>query len=161
MEERQFLLIEIDTREYYKGKTYKKNNGTYPVVTSYLDEAKIFNKQGVAFRSCNSLNDKCEFSQFEVMPLDYIKEGLPSDFSETTENSIIDKDEILCLNNEFSLPEKIEYINGLADRDPTLNMLISLENQGMGHISVTEILDSMATNTKVALPNKQRSLIIE
>lgn len=57
--------------------------------------------------------------------------------------------------------EKIEYIDGSADRDRTLSMLIDLENQGLGHISVTEILDSMAINTKVELPNRNRSLTIE
>lgn len=73
----------------------------------------------------------------------------------------MNEEQIICLNNELPLSEKIAYVNKLADRDPTLNMLISLENQGLGHISVTEILDSIESNTKIELPNRQRSLIIE
>lgn len=71
------------------------------------------------------------------------------------------KNKNLSVNKELSLKEKIEYVNELGGKDPTLNLLINLENQGLGNISVTEILDSIVTNTKVELPNRKRSLIIE
>lgn len=67
----------------------------------------------------------------------------------------------LSLNNELSLDEKIEYVNGLGGKDPMLNLLINLENQGLGYITIKDVLDSIATNTKVELPNRKRSLIIE
>jgi hypothetical protein len=71
------------------------------------------------------------------------------------------KSKDLSINKELSLKEKIKYVNELGKKYPTLNLLINLENQGLGHISITEVLDSIATNTKVELPNRERSLIIE
>lgn len=65
------------------------------------------------------------------------------------------------LNNELSLNEKIEYVNGLGGKDPTLNFLINLENNGLGLLTITEALDALATRTSIDLPNRKRSLIVE
>lgn len=68
------------------------------------------------------------------------------------------KDE-LVINKELSLEEKINYINELGGKDPTLNFLINLENGGLGEMTITEALDALAPKTE--MPNRKRSLIIE
>jgi hypothetical protein len=69
------------------------------------------------------------------------------------------KKDNLVLNNELSLEEKINYVNGLGGKDPTLNFLINLENGGLGNMTITEALDALAPKTE--MPNRKRSLIIE
>ncbi|MDT8718322.1 hypothetical protein IAI10_16775 [Clostridium sp. 19966] len=68
---------------------------------------------------------------------------------------------VLSKNSKASLKEKIEYVNELGGKDPTLNFLINLENGGLGHLTITEALDALATRTSIELPNRKRSLIVE
>lgn len=156
----KFILQEIDTKEFYKGKAYQHQGGIYPCLTRCIDEAKIYNTQRTAYQGENSLNKKCGYSTFEVVPLDYINR--PKKVVDTgVKEGNFPKIKELKLNEESSLVEKIEYVNELGGKDPTLNFLINLENGGLGHLTITEALDALATSASIDLPNRKRSLIIE
>lgn len=62
----------------------------------------------------------------------------------------------VILNNNTTLKEKIDYVENLGNRDATLNLLINLENQGLGDISITKVLDEIANKTTIELPNRNR-----
>ena len=62
-------------------------------------------------------------------------------------------------DEEFTLKEKLTYVNNLGKKDPILNFLINLENGGMGNFTITQALDALAPKTE--MPNRKRSLIIE
>ena len=151
-ESQKFVIHEIDSvnLNYYTGRTYMVQGGVYPVVTNDINKAKIYTSKGRVDRGLKTLEEKCIHNTFEVLPIDVS--------NIQNKNTSIETE--LFSNHEFSLGEKLQFVNGLAKKDPILNFLINLENGGLGNMTITEALDALAGGS-IDLPGRKRSLIIE